>query len=206
MINAENTDFVSSSLKNVRSASGNPLRFLRPVEGRQRPPQHVEIVREAVQAGQHFGGYAVRLVSPQGGPFGAAADRAADVAGRDGRVSARNGEPGDRFERSLHRVDARFEPFDPGGIERCDLVGTPLAYGQQRLDVHQQRADAHQVIDKGFRARIRAQAVGQLCREGPQLIDRAVGFDPFVGFENPLAADERCKARIALFGIDFHIR
>lgn len=194
--------YIFSSLK--KNLLGYPQRLFHPIVRRQRASQQVEIVRQAVQPHERRGIDAVALIGPQRRPFGPAADRAADVAQRHGLVSARDRELVDRRQRGLHRVDARLEPRHALGSQRRHLVAPPLARGQQRLDGHQPREDAVELLHVRRQRRIGTQPVGQQRHEGRQFVDRAVGLDPLVALEYPLAADERRHTLVSGFGVYFH--
>lgn len=185
--------------------SGNPQYFLHGITGRKRASQQVEIIREAVEPDQHRGIDAVFGVGAERSAFGAAADCAANVAHRHDGVSAGNREFVDRFETLLQGVDTLFEPRNSLRSQRGDLVAPRLTHRQQGLDRHQPRKNAVQVVDIDRQRSIGTHVVGQQRRESRQFIHRAVGFDPFVGFEDPLTADERSHPLVSRFRVYFHI-
>ena len=158
-----------------------------------------------VQPDQRRGVDAVSGVGTERGAFGAPADGAAHVAHRHHSVSARNREFINRFQNLLHGVDAPFEPCNGLRVQRSDLVAPRLPRGQQRLDRHQPRKNAVQVADRRRQRRVAAHVVGQQGRESGQFVDRAVSLDPFVGLEDPLAADQRGHSLVARFRVYLHI-
>ena len=128
------------------------------------------------------------------------------MAQRHGRVAAGHGELVDRLQGRLHRVDAAFEPRNHLGSQRGDLVASGLSRGEQRLDRHEPRENAVQILHIRRQRGIPADAVGQQRRESRQLVHRSVRLDPLVGLEHPFAADQRGHPLVPCFRIDFHIR
>lgn len=185
--------------------SGNPQDLVDGIMGREGAPQQVEIVRKPVQPDQRRGVDAVSGVGTERGAFGAPADGAAHVAHRHHGVSARNREFINRFQNLLHGVDAPFEPCNGLRVQRSDLVAPRLPRGQQRLDRHQPRKNAVQVADRRRQRSVAAHVVGQQSRESSQFVDRTVSLDPFVGLEDPLAADQRGHSLVARFRVYLHI-
>ena len=86
-------------------ASGNPQGLPHVVIRRERTTQQIKIIRQAVEPDERRGIHAVFRIGAQRGPLGAAADRAADMALRHGRVAAGHGELVDRLQGRLHRVE-----------------------------------------------------------------------------------------------------
>ena len=128
------------------------------------------------------------------------------MAHRNDGVAAGNRKLVDRRYGSLQGVDPPFEPRDGFGRQRSDLLAARFPAGQQGFDGHQPRKDAVQVVHIRRQCGIGAHIVAQQRRKSSQFIYRAVRFDPFVGLENPLAADQRRGPLVARFGVYFHIR
>lgn len=144
----------------------NPQNLFHLIMSRQRASEQVKIVRKTVQPDQYRRLDAVFRIGPERRTFRAPADRTADVAQRHGGMSAGDRELVYGLQRLLHGVDTPFEPRNHGRVQRSDLVAPRLARRQQRLDAHQPRKNAVQVIDISRQCVIRAQVVGQQGREG----------------------------------------
>ena len=173
---------------------------------RQAAPQHVEVVRKAVEPHEHRRIDRMQRVGAQRRTLGTPAHRAADVAHRDRLVTARDRKLVDRGQRRLQGVDPTLDPLDVRRVQGRHLVAARIAGSQQRLDGHQPREDTVQVRNRLPERGVAPQLVGQQRHEGAQFVHRTVSLDPFVGLEHALAADERGHALVTRLRIYFHIR
>lgn len=91
-------------------ASGNPQGLPHVVIRRERTTQQIKIIRQAVEPDERRGIHTVFRIGAQRGPLGAAADRAADMAQRHGRVAVPclpHGLPPRRAGRAARRCEIR---------------------------------------------------------------------------------------------------
>ena len=97
---------------------------------RKHASERIKVIRQPVQEHQRLGVRAVFLVGAQCGAFGAAANRAADMAHRNDGVAAGNRKLVDRRYGSLQGIDPPFEPRDGFGRQRSDLLAARFrSYG-----------------------------------------------------------------------------
>lgn len=101
------------------------------------------------------------------------------------------------FLRRIQQSEGSAAPLVPDGIFGAQTAAAVREYQQQHCLPVTGIAD-----QRSFRTHV----VSEQGRKGRQFVHRAVSLDPFVGLEDPFAADKGGQPLIAFFRVYFHIR